>query len=216
MMNKRNPCDTDIYCITGEGFSKGRSNIEVVGRMIDAGIKTIQYREKDKSKRDMYRECVKLRTMTADADVVFIVNDHVDLAMAVSADGVHVGQDDLPVPAIRDLTGGNMFIGLSTHSPEQAEIALELGADYIGVGPVFETATKRDVCDPVGFDYLNFVVRAVSIPFVAIGGIKEHNVTELVSRGAGCVAMITEIVGADDIEEKIRTIRHTMKKGQKS
>lgn len=215
-MKKRNPCDTDIYCITGEEFSKGRSNIEVVEHMIRAGIKTIQYREKDKSKRDMYKECVKIRTMTADADVIFVVNDHVDLAMAVSADGVHVGQDDLPVPAIRDLILGNMIIGLSTHTPEQAEIALELGADYIGVGPIFSTKTKRDVCDPVGFDYLNFVVRAVSIPFVAIGGIKEDNVMELVKRGAGCVAMITEIVGADDIEDKIRSIRKMMKKGQQA
>lgn len=210
---KRNPCDTDIYCITGEEFSLGRSNIEVVRQMIDAGIKTIQYREKDKSKGDMYRECVKIRTMTADADVVFVVNDHVDLAMAVSADGVHVGQDDLPVAAIRDVTGGTMSIGLSTHSPEQAEKAVELGVDYIGVGPVFATQTKKDVCDPVGFDYLDFVVRSIKLPFVAIGGIKEHNVAELVRRGAGCVAMITEIVGANDIGQRIKTIRQTMNKG---
>ena len=97
---------------------------------------------------------------------------------------------------------------------EQAEIAIELGADYIGVGPIFSTKTKKDAQDPVGFDYLNFVIRAVSIPFVAIGGIKENNVMEIVGRGAGCVAMISEIVGADDIEEKIRAIRNTMKKGQ--
>lgn len=210
------PCDTDIYCLTGEEFSKGRSNIEVMRQVIEAGVRTIQYREKEKSKRAMYRECVTLRTMTADAGVTFIVNDHVDLAMAVSADGVHVGQEDLPVSVIRELTGGNMIIGLSTHSPEQALEAVKLGVDYIGVGPVFATKTKKDVCDPVGFDYLDFVVKNITIPFVAIGGIKEYNVQNLVRRGVGCVAMITEIVGADNIGETIRSIRNTMKKGKES
>ncbi|MBU1170264.1 MAG: thiamine phosphate synthase [Proteobacteria bacterium] len=211
----KKPCDTDIYCLTGEEFSKGRSNIEVVRQVIEAGVKTVQYREKEKSKLAMYRECLILRTMTRDAGVSFIVNDYVDLAMAVEADGVHVGQTDLPVPVIRNLTGGAMIIGLSTHSPEQAVKAVEMGADYIGVGPLFTTKTKKDVCAPVGLDYLDYVVKSMDIPFVVIGGIKEQHVTDLVRRGASCVAMITEIVGADDIGDKIRTIRNNMKKGKK-
>jgi thiamine-phosphate pyrophosphorylase len=213
---KKNPCDTDIYCLTGEAFSKGRSNIEVMREAIEAGVRTIQYREKDKSRLSMYRECVILRTMTADAGVCFIVNDYVDLAMAVAADGIHVGQDDLPVPVIRDLTGGEMVIGLSTHTPDQALEAVRLGVDYIGVGPVFATSTKKDVVDPVGFDYLDFVVSEIDLPFVAIGGIKAHNAEALVRRGAGCLAMITEIVGAEDIGATIRAIRNTMNKGRQS
>lgn len=204
--------DTDIYCITGEAFSRGRSNIDVVDQMIKAGIKIIQYREKEKNMGQKYEECLKIRKLTQDAGVCFIVNDHVDLAMAVSADGIHVGQDDMPVSVIRRLTHGNMIIGLSTHSPAQASKAEQDGVDYIGVGPIFETRTKKDACDPVGFDYLDYVVKSVRLPFVAIGGIKQHHVPDLVMRGVGCLAMISEIVGAEHIGDTIKTIRNIMKK----
>lgn len=209
----KNVLDTDLYCITAEEYSQGRSNVEVVRQLINAGVRIIQYREKEKHMGQKYEECLKIRKMTSDAGVTFIVNDHVDLAMAVHADGVHVGQDDLPVGEIRRLTGGKMMIGLSTHSPEQAEAAVKQGVDYIGVGPVFKTYTKKDVCDPVGFEYLEYVADNLQIPFVAIGGIKEHNVHEIVGRGAQCVAMVTEIVGADDIGNKIKNLRNIMNRG---
>lgn len=207
----KNVLDTDLYCITAEEYSLGRSNIDVVNQMIAAGVKLIQYREKEKSMKEKYDECVQIRNITRAAGVTFIVNDHVDLAMAVEADGIHVGQDDLPVSEIRRLTGGKMAIGLSTHSPAQAIDAVEKGADYIGVGPVFKTFTKKDVCDPVGFEYLEYVVNNIDIPFVAIGGIKEDNVFEIIKRGARCVAMVTEIVGAQDIGKKITAIRNKIK-----
>lgn len=204
--------DTDIYGITGEEFSKGRNNLDTVSDMIQSGIRIIQYREKEKHMGERYRECMTIREMTSKAGVTFIVNDHVDLALAVSADGIHVGQDDMPLHVIRRLTGGKMIIGLSTHSPEQAQRAVVDGADYIGVGPIFSTKTKKDVVDAVGFDYLDYVVKNIPIPFVAIGGIKEHNATELVKRGACCLAMITEIVAADDMIEKVKNIRNNMKR----
>ena len=207
----KNVLDTDLYCLTAEEFSCGRGNIEVVKEMIAAGIKLIQYREKEKSMLEKYDECMAIRKLTKEAGVTFVVNDHVDLAMAVQADGLHVGQDDMPVPVIREITGGKIFIGLSTHSPEQAENAVTAGADYIGVGPVFKTYTKKDVCDPVGFDYLDYVVKNIDLPFVAIGGIKEDNLGEIVKRGAKCVAMVTEIVGADDIGVKIKNLRSKMR-----
>lgn len=202
--------DTDLYCLTAEEYSLGRSNIEVVHRMIESGIKIVQYREKEKSMLEKYQECQQIRSMTKAAGVTFIVNDHLGLAMAVEADGIHVGQDDLPVEEIRRISGGKLAIGLSTHSPEQAMDAVKKGVDYIGVGPVFKTYTKKDVCDPVGFEYLDYVVGNISIPFVAIGGIKEHNVHEIVRRGGRCVAMVTDIVGADDIGKKINDIRMIM------
>ncbi len=203
--------NTDLYCLTAEEFSCGRTNIDVVKEMISSGIKLIQYREKEKSMLEKYNECMEIRRLTQDAGVTFVVNDHVDLAMAVQADGLHVGQDDMPVHVIREITGGRLFIGLSTHSPEQAENAVKDGADYIGVGPVFKTYTKKDVCDPVGFDYLDYVVKNIDIPFVAIGGIKEHNLDEIVKRGATCVAMVTEVVGADNIGAKVESLRAKMK-----
>lgn len=208
----KNVLDTDIYCITSEEFSCGRGNIEVVKEMIAAGIKLIQYREKEKKMLEKFNECKEIRKLTLDAKVSFVVNDHVDLAMAVNADGIHVGQDDLPIAEIRRITNNKMFIGLSTHSPEQAKNAIRDGADYIGVGPVFKTYTKKDVCEPVGFEYLDYVVKNINLPFVAIGGIKEDNVGDIVKSGSRCVAMISDIVGADNIGKKIKNIREKMTK----
>lgn len=197
----------DLYGITAEEYSLGRNNIEVVSQMIKAGIKVIQYREKDKKMQEKYQECLALRKMTKEAGVTFIVNDHVDMALLVEADGVHLGQDDLPVNRVRELGGKDLIIGLSTHSPEQAQSAMKMGVDYIGVGPIFTTQTKKDVCAPVGLEYLDYVVKHIPLPFVAIGGIKEHNITEVAQRGAKCIALVTEIVGANDIGAKIRSLR---------
>lgn len=129
----------------------------------------------------------------------------------VKADGVHIGQEDLPIEKVRELVGTDMIIGLSTHSPEQAQDAVARGADYIGVGPIFKTHTKKDVCEPVGLQYLGYVAKNLSIPFVAIGGIKEYNIREVKDRGAKCICMVTEIVGAEDISEKVRCIREKLR-----
>jgi thiamine-phosphate pyrophosphorylase len=197
-----------IYGITAEKFSAGRSNLEVVQRMIEGGIRVIQYREKRayKSAAQMLAECQAIRWMTREAGVLFIVNDYVDIALLVDADGVHVGQDDLPVPEVRQLLGPDKLIGLSTHDPQQAAAAVGAGADYIGVGPLFSTQTKEDVCAPVGLGYLEHVVRTCPLPFVAIGGIKEHNLHEVTVRGAKTVCLVTEIVGAPDITATVRRL----------
>ncbi|MCX7746733.1 MAG: thiamine phosphate synthase [Clostridia bacterium] len=209
--SKREKLESDLYCLTAEEYSNGRSNIEIVKAMINAGVKIIQYREKEKKLQDKYRECLKIRELTANHGVTFIVNDDVDIAMLVKADGVHIGQDDLPVEKVRELVGEDMIIGVSTHSSKQAEEAVRRGADYIGVGPIYRTFTKKDVCEPVGLQYLEYAVKNVKIPFVAIGGIKEHNLFEVKSRGAKCIAMVTEIVGAQNVEEKIESIREKLR-----
>ncbi len=207
-MKPRRFPDSDIYCITVSQYSLGRSNLEVVRQMLAAGIKIIQYREKDFSMRQKYRECLAIRDMTARYNACLIVNDDVHLALAVESDGVHVGQDDLPVEKVRELVGDKMLVGLSTHSPEQADkAATSEVADYIGVGPLFQTFTKKDVQAPVGLGYLDYVVSHHRIPFVAIGGIKEANVAQVIKHGATCVSLVTEIVGAPDIAAKIGAIR---------
>jgi len=198
---------TDIYAITGEEFSRGRSNVEVVEELLAAGIKIIQYREKSKDLRRQYQECLEIRRLTREAGAAFIVNDHVDLALMVAADGVHLGQDDLPPEAVRRLVGPEMVIGLSTHSPEQARAAFECGVDYIGVGPIFPTQTKSNVVDPVGLGYLDYVVQNIPLPFVAIGGIKEHNIRQVRRHGARCIAMVTEILEAEDLGAKVQALR---------
>ncbi|PID77923.1 MAG: thiamine phosphate synthase [Deltaproteobacteria bacterium] len=204
--------ETDLYCITDYAHSNGRTNIEVVRKMIDSGIKIIQYREKSRSMREKLEECRIIRTLTKEAGVLFIVNDHIDLALLSEADGVHIGQDDLPASEVRKLTGNNKIIGISTHSPEQALGAEKEGVvDYIGAGPVFRTYTKKDVCEPVGLEFIDFVSSKISLPFVAIGGIKEHNISDVLSHGAKCFALVTEITGADSIEEKILNLRNKLR-----
>jgi thiamine-phosphate pyrophosphorylase len=211
---KRHWLETDLYGITAAEYSLGRSNVEVVRQMLAAGIKMIQYREKERKLGEQYRECREIRQLTRDYDACFIVNDHLDLAMAVGADGVHLGQDDLPVEQARQLLGEQMILGLSTHSPEQAQAAVRAGVDYIGVGPLYKTNTKKDVCDPVGLSYLDYIVANHSISHVAIGGIKETNVAEVARHGAHCMALVTEIVGAPDIEAKIAAVRQEIEKAK--
>jgi len=206
--------DNDLYCITAEEYSLGRSDVQVVAEVMEAGVRLVQYRAKEKDAGDKYRECREIRRLTREAGATFIVNDHPDLALMVEADGVHLGQEDYPIEAVRQLVGEEMIIGISTHSPLQAEDAIRRGADYIGVGPLFCTATKKNVCEPVGLEYLDYAVSRVSIPFVAIGGIKVHNVTEVRRRGARCVALVTEIVGAPNIRQMISEILAAVKEGE--
>ena len=211
-MDKNYRFATNLYCITAEELSMGRSNIEVVQQMIAAGVTIIQYREKDKKMKEKYKECCMIRDMTREAGVTFIVNDDIDLAMIVQADGVHIGQDDLPIEKVRQLVGDKMIIGISTHCPQEAQQAVLSGADYIGVGPIFKTATKKDVCAPVGFDYLDYVAKNIDLPFVAIGGIKMDNIPEVMKWGTQCIAIVSEITTAPDIAGTISRIQQIIKK----
>jgi thiamine-phosphate pyrophosphorylase len=201
-----------IYCITAEEFSNGRSNVEIARDMAAAGIKIIQYREKEenKSRKIMLDECKEIRKITQKTGTLFIVNDFLDIALLCGADGIHCGQDDLSVQDVKKIAP-YLMVGISTHSPEQALKAVEDGADYIGVGPIFKTGTKKNVCDPVGLEYLEFAAKNIKIPFVAIGGIKEHNIGDVISKGAKTIALVTEIVGAPDVKEKIASINNKLK-----
>lgn len=193
-----------IYGITAEAMSNGRDNMTVVKAMLEAGIKFIQYREKEKTGLARYEECLKLKKLTSEYGAAFIIDDFVDLAIAVDADGVHIGQDDLPVPAVRKLLGPDKIIGLSTHSPEQLEKANEIAdlIDYIGCGPVYATNTKKTAV-PVGLEYVKYATEHAKMPFVAIGGIKEHNIHEVYNAGATTIAVVSDITSADDIVDKI-------------
>ncbi|MBI9083333.1 MAG: thiamine phosphate synthase [Desulfobacterales bacterium] len=200
-----------IYGITAERFSRGRSNVDVAREMIAGGVKILQYREKHgaKSFRDMLTQCRAIRKLTREHGVVFMVNDDVDLALAAEADGVHIGQDDLPPEWVRSRVG-ERIVGLSTHSPEQARAAEKAGVDYIGVGPIFATGTKADVCDPVGLEYLQYCTAHISLPQVAIGGIKAQNIAQVAACGARTVCLVTEIVSADDISGMVRALAQAL------
>lgn len=205
------PSQTDIYALTDSRLSLGRPLEYVARQLLEAGVKILQYREKRLPAGEMFRECRMLRQITEEYGACFIVNDHIDIAMLVDADGVHIGQDDLPVKEARKLLGDGRIIGLSTHFPQQARKALVDGADYIGVGPIFATRTKEDVVAPVGFEYLDWIVENINLPFVAIGGIKAHNIGEVARHGAKCCALVSELVGAVDIAGKVAECRTAMR-----
>ncbi|MBO4313067.1 MAG: thiamine phosphate synthase [Desulfovibrio sp.] len=212
-MPKVLPGQTDLYALTDSRLSLGRSVEDVARALLGAGIRIVQYREKKLSPARMLDECRLLRRLTENAGACFIIDDHVDIAMIVGADGVHIGQEDLPLVDVRRLVGPDMIIGVSTHAPEQAVTAVRNGADYIGVGPIFATQTKEDVVAPVGFAYLDWVAQNIELPVVAIGGIKEHNIAEVARHGAKCCALVSELVGAKDIGRKVASVRRAMREG---
>lgn len=194
-----------IYGITGDNFSNGKTNLECVKEMIKGGIKVIQYRDKTKSIKEKIKEIKKIRNICHKNNVTFIVNDHIDIALLVNADGVHIGQDDMSVDDARKLLGNNKIIGLSTHSIEQGMRATSNpNVDYIGVGPIFPTTTKNTA--PVGLEYLEYAINNFNIPIVAIGGIKENNIQEILKFNVKRVCLVSEIVGADDICKKIKNL----------
>ena len=168
---------------------------DMINLVLRAGVKCIQYREKDLPRREIYGNAVKCRELTRLFDATLIINDHADIALAVDADGVHLGQDDLPLKEARKIMGSRI-IGISTHNLDQAKEAELGGADYIGFGPVFHTTTK-DAGTPKGIDNVRIVKENVSIPVVAIGGISLDNIISVVEAGADSVALATAICRGD-------------------
>ncbi|GAA0382962.1 thiamine phosphate synthase [Bacillus horti] len=201
-----------LYVITGEQFYPNKNYLDVIEQAILGGADIVQLREKNKSKKELLEMAKELKALTAKYNVPFIVNDHMDIALAVDADGIHLGQDDLPLEEARKILGPDKIIGISTHALEEALEAERNGADYIGVGPVFETKSKVDVVDPVGLEYVQEVVANTTIPFVAIGGIKQHNVQQVLDAGAKRICVISAIVGAEDVQEAARALSVTIQK----
>lgn len=179
-------------CLITDREISGKSPGEMTVEALMAGVRWIQYREKGRPRNEIYHEALRLRELTARFDATFIVNDHADVALAVDADGVHLGQEDLPLREARRIMG-RRIIGISTHSREEAVDAAAGGADYIGFGPVFPTRTK-DAGEPRGLDMLRGIRAAVSLPVVAIGGISKENLREVLDAGADAVAVASAIL----------------------
>jgi thiamine-phosphate pyrophosphorylase len=210
--NLRSFPETDIYGITCEKISRAGDNIEVVRQMLAAGIKIIQYREKEKTKKEKFRQCEIIGKMCKEAGALFIVNDDVDVALLTGAGGVHLGQSDLPADAVRRLAGPEMIIGVSVSSREEAGEARRRGADYLGVGPVFPTGTKPDSGEAIGLEGLADIALSTPLPVVAIGGINSENIALVFRKGAKCAAMISALVSADDIAAEVGKIRRCLSK----
>jgi thiamine-phosphate pyrophosphorylase len=181
-----------------------RAPEEITLAALKAGVRWFQYREKKDARSGVFEVALRLRRITADFGAVLIINDHADIAVATDADGVHLGQDDLPLTEARKVVG-DRIVGISTHSLEEAREASRNGADYVGFGPVFPTRTK-DAGEPKGVEMLAKVSQSVSIPVVAIGGISRENLTTVLDAGAAAVAVASAIL-IGDIPENISSFR---------
>lgn len=201
--------DFRLYAITCESCHPGRSLLEVMEETILGGADVIQLRDKTACAGDLLEKAKALRELTRRHNVPLIINDHVDLALAVDADGVHLGQGDLPLAEARKRLGPDKIIGISTHSIEEARAAEAGGADYIGVGPVFATGTKPHAV-PVTTAYVRQAAAEIRIPFVAIGGITLANVAGVLAAGARRVAAVSEIVGSADVRGTCRKFKEIL------
>lgn len=199
-----------LYVITGEEFHPDRNVVDVMEEAIQGGTDIIQLRDKTNSKKVVLEKAIKLRELTKKYNIPFIINDHIDVALAVDADGIHLGQDDLPLETARKIVGPDKIIGISTHRIEEAIAAEKGGADYIGAGPIFPTNSKSDVVDPVTTEYIKEVNAEISIPFVAIGGIKLHNVSDVLRAGAKRICVISEVVGSDDVKRTCESFQQAI------
>jgi thiamine-phosphate pyrophosphorylase len=194
-----------LYVILDRQFLVGRNELDVAGQIIEGGARIIQLRDKHSKKRELLPVAQKLRELCSQADVLFIMNDYLDLATAVDADGLHVGQEDLPLPVIRRELPIDKIVGCSVTTLPQATKAQAEGTDYIAVGSIFPTATK-DGATVVGVDMLKELKRTVSTPLVAIGGINQNNIGEVVSAGAYAVAVISAVLGEKDIKGAVQKL----------
>jgi thiamine-phosphate pyrophosphorylase len=207
--------DYSLYLVTDSSLARGRSHREIVAAAIRGGVTMVQYREKNGTTREMVTEALDLRNLCHGQGIPFIVNDRLDVALAVDADGVHVGQDDLPATLARKLIGRGKILGVSAGNVEQALAAVADGADYVGASPVFATPTKPDAPAAMGLQGLEAMARAIAVPLVAIGGVNASNAASMIRAGARGVAVVSAIVNADDVEAAARELRRVIDQARK-
>ncbi len=199
-----------LYAVIDTGLLKGRNHLEVAEQVISGGARIIQLRDKTTAKGELLTIARKLKSLCLQQDALFVVNDHLDIALASDADGLHLGQDDLPADVARRLLSIDKIIGCSVTSVAQAIAARSQGADYIAAGAAYSTTSKEGV-EVVGLETVTAIKKAVSLPLVAIGGITPDNVAEALSAGADAVAVISAILGAESPEAATRQITSRIK-----
>ena len=207
--------DYSIYLVTDDGCLQGRALIDCVRKALDGGVTLVQYRAKTASSAEMYAEALQLKALCDSFNVPLIINDRLDIAMAVGAAGVHLGQDDLPCAAARKILGEDYIIGVSAHNPAEAKAALQSGADYLGCGAVFGTATKADV-KKLGTEGLEAICKAKGLPVVGIGGVTADNYREVRAAGADGAAIVSGILAQPDISATARAIARVSQEFAKS
>ncbi len=195
-----------LYAIIDTSYAPLEGLEKTASLIIEGGAKILQLRSKGKGAGQVLEACRKLRRITLDNGAIFIVNDRVDIAVACGADGVHLGQEDIPLGDARSLLGASAIIGVSTHNTKEAKEAEASGADYISFGPVFPTKTKADAQSPKGLEGLKEIRKAVRLPIVAIGGVTEERLMDVLNSGADGAAIISDILASGDIRLKVSSI----------
>ena len=201
---------SDLYPVVSSEFCNGRPVCDIVAAIAAAGAGIVQIREKNLPDCAMFELVQKCKEITDRYPMLLIVDDRVDIAMAAGADGVHLGQDDFPLTAAKKLAP-DMFFGVSTHNAEEICKALADGCSYLNIGPMFPTQTKSVACGALGLETIENLKELVTCPFSVMGGIKEHHLELLCSKGFRHIAMVTEITRAPDVEAKVRQLRAIMK-----
>ena len=202
-----------LHVLTDTVFQSRFSHPELAGLAIRGGADTIQYRQKSGSTREMIRIAAQMKQVCSDRGVPLIINDRVDVAIAAGADGVHLGQDDFPIPLARELLGQDMIIGASASNIGEVEKCLLDGADYVGFGPVYPTTSKDDAGSIKGIDNLVQVVKAVPLPIIAIGGISLDNISEILWTGVHGIAVISSVCCQEDPEQATKALHQMLHRG---
>jgi thiamine-phosphate pyrophosphorylase len=212
---KRENIDYSLYLVTDRGLARGRSTLVIVQAAVRGGATVVQLREKECSTLEFMEQAVSIKAYLKDKGVPLIINDRVDVAQAVEADGVHLGQTDMPLEVAKKILGDSMIIGISAESLHDAIEAEKGGADYLGVSPIYATPTKTDTASPLGLEGLWEIRNAVKIPLVGIGGLNADNSAEVIRNGADGVAVVSAIVAADDPEAAAKELKHVIMKARK-
>ncbi len=198
-------CKAGLYLVTSQSLSKGRSTIDIVRQALVGGVTLIQLREKDLPLSDMLELAREVRALTKPYGCLLIINDRIDVALAVGADGVHLGLADLPIEAARAISA-DLIIGASSHTIAEAEAAEAAGASYVNIGPIYPTETKIWTEEFLGVEGLVRMAPHVSIPFTIMGGIKRNHIPELCSAGARTLALVTAVTAASNPEQAAREL----------
>ena len=208
--------DYSLYLVTDRGLARGRSTLEIVKTAVQGGVTCVQLREKDCSTLDFIEQAFAIKDFLKARGVPLIINDRVDAALAIEADGVHLGQTDMPLGIAKKILGDSMIIGISAESIEDAIEAEKGGADYLGVSPIYATPTKTDTAPPLGLQGLRAIRAAVRLPLVGIGGLKRENAAAVIENGGNGVAVVSAIVAADDPAAAAGDLKQVIDEARKS
>ena len=215
MKYEKQKVDYSLYLVTDRALSLGRSNLEVIKAAVSGGVTLVQLREKEASTQEFYREGFKIKDYLEAAHIPLIINDRIDIALALGADGVHLGQEDMPVDVARKILGPHKIIGASAFTRDGAVAAESMGADYLGLSPIFVTTTKPELAAEIGIQGISSLKRAVKIPIVGIGSMNQSNAYEAVKMGLDGVAVVSAICSQEDPKTAAQALKEEVLRAKK-